>query len=76
MFLFQMVFMDTTATILTGAMAERWKFRLLHLRLLRRRIIYPVFGYWVWGGGWLAAARLNSAWATAPSTSPAPASCT
>ena len=29
LFLFQMVFMDTTATIPTGAMAERWKFRSL-----------------------------------------------
>ncbi len=38
LFLFQMVFMDTAATIPTGAMAERWKFSLLRrVRLLHRR---------------------------------------
>ena len=54
LFLFQMVFMDTTATIPTGAMAERWKFAFFIFALLHGAFIYPVFGNWVWGGGWLA----------------------
>jgi Amt family ammonium transporter len=55
MFLFQMVFMDTAATIPTGAMAERWKFASFCLfSLLMGGLIYPVYANWVWGGGWLA----------------------
>ena len=55
LFLFQMVFMDTTATIPTGAMAERWKYSSFFVYgLLVGSIIYPIFGNWVWGGGWLA----------------------
>ena len=54
LFLFQMVFMDTTATIPTGAMAERWKFSAFVLYgIAVGTIIYPVYGNWVWGGGWL-----------------------
>jgi ammonium transporter, Amt family len=60
MFLFQMVFMDTTATIPTGAMAERWRFLPFCLYgLLVGGIIYPVYGNWVWGGGWLATLGSN-----------------
>jgi Amt family ammonium transporter len=56
MFLFQMVFMDTTATIPTGSMAERWKFSSFFIYgLFVGTIIYPLFGNWVWGGGWLSA---------------------
>jgi Amt family ammonium transporter len=59
-FLFQMVFMDTTATIPTGAMAERWKFSAFVVYgFLVSTIIYPVFGCWVWGGGWLADMGVN-----------------
>jgi len=55
LFLFQMVFMDTTATIPTGAAAERWKFSAFVIYgALIGSIMYPVFGNWVWGGGWLA----------------------
>ncbi len=55
LFLFQMVFMDTTATIPTGSMAERWKFLPFVLYgLAVGTIIYPIYGAWVWGGGWLA----------------------
>ena len=55
MFLFQMVFMDTTATIPTGSMAERWKFSSFFLYgIAVGTIIYPIYGNWVWGGGWLA----------------------
>src|SRR6266487_4346418 len=55
MFLFQMVFMDTTATIPTGAMAERWKWSAFCVYgLFVSTLVYPVFGNWAWGGGWLS----------------------
>ncbi len=55
LFLFQMVFMDTTATIPTGSMAERWKFSAFFIYgIFVGTIIYPIYGNWVWGGGWLA----------------------
>jgi Amt family ammonium transporter len=55
LFLFQMVFMDTTATIPTGGAAERWKFSAFMLYgCAIGTILYPVYGCWVWGGGWLA----------------------
>lgn len=54
LFLFQMVFMDTTATIPTGAMAERWKWSsFVVYGFFVSIIIYPFFGNWAWGGGWL-----------------------
>ena len=55
LFLFMMVFMDTTATIVTGACAERWSLKSFFLfSILIGAFIYPMFGGWVWGGGWLA----------------------
>jgi Amt family ammonium transporter len=55
LFLFMMVFMDTTATIVTGACAERWSFKSFFLfSIFVGGLIYPLFGCWVWGGGWLA----------------------
>ncbi|HEX8966630.1 MAG TPA: ammonium transporter [Chloroflexota bacterium] len=55
MFLFQMVFMDTAATIPTGAMAERWKFSAFAVfAFFVSTLTYPIFGNWAWGGGWLA----------------------
>src|SRR5215510_3676588 len=60
LFLFQMVFMDTTATIPTGAMAERWKYSsFVFYGLLVGSVIYPVYGNWVWGGGWLSQLGAN-----------------
>ncbi len=60
MFLFQMVFMDTTATIPTGAMAERWKFiSFVLFSFVISTIIYPVYANWVWGCGWLSALGTN-----------------
>jgi Amt family ammonium transporter len=54
-FFFQLVFMDATATIPTGAMAERWKFSSFCVwGLFVSAILYPVYGNWVWGGGWLS----------------------
>jgi len=53
LFFFQMVFMDTTATIPTGAAAERWKYSAFMLYgLAIGTIMYPIYGNWVWGGGW------------------------
>jgi ammonium transporter, Amt family len=60
LFLFQMVFMDTTATIPTGAAAERWKYSAFMVYgLCVGSIMYPIFGNWVWGGGWLAQLGVN-----------------
>jgi Amt family ammonium transporter len=60
LFLFQMVFMDTTATIPTGAAAERWKFSAFTLYgVCIGTIMYPVFGNWAWGGGWLSQLGAN-----------------
>ncbi len=55
LFLFQMVFMDTAATIPTGAMAERWSFKnFCFFAFFMSMIVYPLFANWVWGGGWLS----------------------
>jgi ammonium transporter, Amt family len=60
LFLFQMVFMDTTATIPTGAAAERWKFSAFMIYgCFIGTVMYPVFGNWVWGGGWLSTLGTN-----------------
>jgi len=60
LFLFQMVFMDTTATIPTGAAAERWRFSAFMLYgCCIGTIMYPLFGNWVWGGGWLSQLGVN-----------------
>ena len=55
MFLFQMVFMDTALTIVTGTAAERWKFSAFIVSsVLMGAFTYPLFANWAWGGGWLA----------------------
>jgi ammonium transporter, Amt family len=55
LFFFQMVFMDTTVTIPTGAMAERVKYSAMVITSFFIAIfLYPLFANWVWGGGWLA----------------------
>jgi len=56
LFFFQLVFAGTAATIVSGAVAERikfWAFILFSFILVA--FIYPLVGYWVWGGGWLSA---------------------
>jgi Amt family ammonium transporter len=54
-FLYMAAFMDTTATIPTGAMAERWKWKSFAIwGLFCGAIYYPIFAAWTWGGGWLA----------------------
>jgi len=60
-FLFQMVFMDTAATIVTGGMAERWKFSaFVPFGVFMAVVTYPIYGMWVWGGGWLAQLGVNA----------------
>ena len=55
LFLFQVVFMDTAATIPTGAMAERWTFKsFVIFGFFISMITYPLYANWVWGGGWLS----------------------
>ncbi|HKP60410.1 MAG TPA: ammonium transporter [Polyangiales bacterium] len=55
LFMFQLVFMDTTATIPTGALAERWRFSAFILfSFAIATVIYPVYANWVWGGGFLS----------------------
>ncbi len=52
---FQMVFVATAASIVSGALAERvkmWSFFVFVLVLTA--VIYPIIGAWYWGGGWLA----------------------
>ncbi len=59
LFFFMMVFMDTTATIPTGAMAERWSWKNFCLYGFWVALPYCIFANWVWGGGWLAQAGKN-----------------
>jgi Amt family ammonium transporter len=55
LFLFQMVFMDTALTIVTGSAAERWKYAaFLVSSFIMGAFTYPLFANWAWGGGWLA----------------------
>ncbi len=56
---FMMVFMDTTATIPTGALAERWSWKNFCIYGLWVALPYCLFANWVWGGGFLAQAGKN-----------------
>jgi len=59
-FLFQMVFMDTALTIVTGACAERWKFITFSVTsIIMGALTYPLFANWAWGGGWLSQLGAN-----------------
>ena len=53
--IFQTVFCATAATIVSGAMAERTKFKsYLAYSIVISAVIYPISGHWIWGGGWLS----------------------
>ena len=54
-FLFQATFLGTAATIASGAVAERMRFTAyIFISVFASVWIYPVFGHWAWGGGWLS----------------------
>ncbi len=53
-FFFQLVFAGTAATIVSGAVAERVKFKSFILfSFILVAVMYPITGHWIWGGGWL-----------------------
>ena len=54
-FVFNLVFCATTATIVSGAMAERTKFSSYCIySAVISAVVYPIEAHWIWGGGWLA----------------------
>ena len=54
-FVFNLVFCATTATIVSGAMAERTKFSAYCIySAVISLIVYPIEAHWIWGGGWLS----------------------
>jgi Amt family ammonium transporter len=60
LYMFQVVFAATAATIVSGAVAERLKFKAyLIYSVLICATIYPIYGHWVWGGGWLSKLRFG-----------------
>jgi ammonium transporter, Amt family len=60
MFLFQMVFMDTALTIVTGTGAERWKYAAFIVSsFIMGAFTYPLYANWAWGGGWLGGLGAN-----------------
>ena len=61
LWIFQMVFAATAATIVAGAMAERTKIQTyLAYSFILGALIYPIYGHWMWGGGWLATLGLGA----------------
>ena len=55
LFVFQVMFAATAATIVAGAVAERLKVKAYFLYSIAIcAIVYPIYGHWVWGGGWLS----------------------
>jgi len=60
LFLFQVMFAGTAATIASGAVAERMRWRAYFVySIVVGAVIYPIFGHWVWGGGWLSTLPLG-----------------
>ncbi len=62
-FLYMMAFMDTVATIPTGSMAERWKWKSFCMwGVFCGALYYPIFGAFTWGGGFLAKLGNSMSW--------------
>jgi Amt family ammonium transporter len=62
-FLFQVVFMETAAYIIIGAIAERISFAgFLLAELAMGAIVYPIYGNWLWGSGWLSQLGASMKW--------------
>jgi len=58
MWFFQMCFMATACTIVAGAVAERMKITAyLAYAFIIGAVVYPIYGKWIWGGGWLSGAH-------------------
>ncbi len=54
-FFFQLVFCGTAATIVSGAVAERIKYKtFIIFAFFMTMFVYPIIGHWIWGGGWLS----------------------
>lgn len=61
LFFFEVVFMETAGYIIVGAIAERINFKTFILaELAVGGIIYPIYGAWLWGGGWLS--QIGNSW--------------
>ena len=59
-FVFNLVFCATTATIVSGAMAERTKFSSYCIySAVISAVVYPIEAHWIWGGGWLSQAGFH-----------------
>ncbi|MBI4297944.1 MAG: ammonium transporter [Chloroflexi bacterium] len=62
MWFFQMVFAATACTIVAGAVAERMKINAyLAYSFIIGALIYPIYGKWIWGGGWLSTLSIGGA---------------
>ena len=62
MWFFQMCFMATACTIVAGAVAERMKITAyLAYAFIIGAIVYPIYGKWIWGGGWLSTLNILGA---------------
>lgn len=60
--IFNTMFCATSATIVSGAMAERTKFKsYLVYSVVISAVIYPIEGHWIWGGGWLSTLSIGKA---------------
>ncbi len=54
LWMFQIMFAATSCTIVTGAVAERFKFHVhVFYSIFLCSVLYPIFGHWMWGKGWL-----------------------
>ncbi len=61
LFFFEVVFMETAGYIIVGAIAERINFKtFIFAELFMGAVLYPIYGNWLWGGGWLS--QIGHSW--------------